>query len=170
MTTHNRDGLQLNLEHDRYHVRMKRVTDFIDANTAAELSLRRLASVACLSPFHFHRIFKAMNGESLRSYVERRRLENALALARSGKSWKEAGMRSGYASQLAFGRAFKRVFGLPPTDFDLTDWWSKRAAFELGHKVSNYFDRLPPPIDPRFPVELIERPEVSRAIAIPTGC
>lgn len=149
---------------ERHEARIARVTDFIDANPAAKLSLQQLSSVACLSPFHFHRIFRAYAGEPLRSYVERRRLELAVRFAREGTSWKEAGARSGYASPVAFTRAFKRVFGLPPTEFELSDWWIKRVEFELAHRTTDYFGLPPPPVESAKHVELVERPKTLLAV------
>lgn len=149
---------------DRHGGRIGKVTDFIDANPAASLSLEQLSSVACLSPFHFHRVFRAHTGEPLRSYVERRRLELAIRYAREGLSWKEAGARSGYSSQVTFTRAFKRVLGLPPTEFELSDWWIKRVQFELAHRITDYFGLPSPPIDPDSPVEIVERPEARLAV------
>ena len=120
---------------ERYGHRIARVTAQIDDNPSADLSLAALSSIACPSPFHFHRVFRACTEESLRSYVERRRLEMAIEFARAGSSWKVAASQSGYSSQVAFSRAFKRVFAMPPTDFDLSDCErpETQVTFCFGH-------------------------------------
>ena len=56
---------------------MHAVVDYIDQHLDSRLDLTTLAGVAHFSPFHFHRLFHALMGESLGDYVRRRRLELA---------------------------------------------------------------------------------------------
>ena len=60
-----------------YAARMNRVLDHIQSHLADPLDLQRLAAVACFSPFHFHRLFRAWMGETLQAFVQRLRLERA---------------------------------------------------------------------------------------------
>jgi AraC family transcriptional regulator len=60
--------------------RLMRVLDYIDANLEGDLTLARLASIACLSRFHFSRAFKAAVGRSPNRYVSAKRLELAKQL------------------------------------------------------------------------------------------
>ena len=60
-----------------YVARINRVMDYIDQNLSEPLTLEVLAREANLSPFHFHRIFHAMVGETMRQFVGRLRLERA---------------------------------------------------------------------------------------------
>ena len=60
-----------------YQERILKVLVHIQNHLDDELSLEELASVAYFSPFHFHRIFTALTGESIKSYVRRLRLERA---------------------------------------------------------------------------------------------
>ena len=48
-----------------YIARINRVLDYIDHNLDQPLLLAELAEVAHFSPFHFHRIFRAMMGEPI---------------------------------------------------------------------------------------------------------
>ncbi|MBW8722874.1 MAG: helix-turn-helix transcriptional regulator, partial [Polaromonas sp.] len=48
-----------------YVARINRVVDHISANLASTLDLQALADVAYFSPWHFHRVFQAMTGETL---------------------------------------------------------------------------------------------------------
>ena len=52
-----------------YIARINRVTDHISANLAGTLDLQALADVACFSPWHFHRVFQAVTGETLADCV-----------------------------------------------------------------------------------------------------
>ena len=60
-----------------YVSRVNRVIDYIESNLAEELQLDTPASVAAFSTFHFHRIFRAITGEPLYSFIQRFRLEKA---------------------------------------------------------------------------------------------
>jgi len=68
---------------NQYHERVNRVLDYIGQHLHGELSLNTLSQVACFSPFHFHRIFQAVTGETLNSHVRRVRLERAALLMKT---------------------------------------------------------------------------------------
>ncbi|MFT3830323.1 MAG: AraC family transcriptional regulator [Opitutaceae bacterium] len=102
--------------HD-YHERLNRVLLHIDRHRGGELTLDRLAEVACLSPCHFHRIFRAMVGEPLGQHVQRVRLETAVVqLQTSDRTVLEIALDAGYESAAAFSRAFEQRFGVPPSE------------------------------------------------------
>ena len=60
-----------------YERRVNRVVDYIEAHLSDELPLEKLAAVAAFSPFHFHRVFAAITGETLSDFIRRIRLERA---------------------------------------------------------------------------------------------
>lgn len=60
-----------------YVARINRVVDYIDTHIDQGLDLATLAEVAHFSPWHFHRLFLAMTGETLADCVRRHRLEAA---------------------------------------------------------------------------------------------
>ena len=60
-----------------YQERLNRVIAFIHDHLDEEIDLNRLADVACLSPYHWHRIYHAMNGETITATVRRLRLHRA---------------------------------------------------------------------------------------------
>ena len=59
---------------NHYEKRLLRVLDHIHDNPAGDLSLDALADVAALSRFHWHRIFRAMTGETAHQTVKRMRM------------------------------------------------------------------------------------------------
>ena len=66
-----------------YLERVNRVLDYIAEHLDGELSLTRLSGIACFSPFHFHRIFQCVTGETLNSHVRRVRLERAASIMKA---------------------------------------------------------------------------------------
>jgi AraC family transcriptional regulator len=62
-----------------YARRLNAALDYIDRNIADDISLTKLASVACFSPYHFHRLFSALVGEPPAEYVRRVAAQKRLA-------------------------------------------------------------------------------------------
>ncbi len=101
-----------------YVRRFTRVTEYIYANLDADLDLDRLAEVAALSPWHWHRIWQAVYGETVMGTVRRLRLQRAAAdLAQTSRPLEEIWPRAGYGSQAAFSRAFKDAYRLSPAEY-----------------------------------------------------
>jgi AraC family transcriptional regulator len=102
-----------------YERRVNRVVDYIEKYPEAELSLEGLARIASFSPYHFHRVFKAVTGETLFGFSQRLRIEKgARTLLRSTqKSVLEAAHTCGFASAATFARAFKAHFGMSATQW-----------------------------------------------------
>ncbi len=64
--------------------RVNRAIDYVTRNLSEPLKLEEVAKVASFSPYHFHRIFRALVGETLHDFVKRVRLERALYLISHG--------------------------------------------------------------------------------------
>ena len=92
---------------------------FIEAHIREPLSLQQVAQAAHYAPFHFHRVFKEVTGEPLNAYVNRRRLEYCAAqlLNKPNLPVIEISQTHGYSQLSAFGRAFKKYFGMSPSAF-----------------------------------------------------
>lgn len=101
-----------------YEDRLNRVLAYIYDNLDEDLSLDRLAEVACMSRYHWHRVFRAMTGETLSDLVRRLRLINAAnALIEEETPVRTIAERAGYKNLSSFSRAFKLAHGLSPNDF-----------------------------------------------------
>jgi AraC family transcriptional regulator len=116
-----------------YIARINRVVDHIDAHLAEPLDLQRLASVAHFSPWHFHRIFQALTGETLADRVRRRRLEVAAGrlLATPPAPALNIALDVGFASPEVFTRAFRNHFGVTPSAWRrgaFRDWAERHRA------------------------------------------
>jgi AraC family transcriptional regulator len=98
--------------------KLKRVIDLIEARFAEAITLRELAAEACLSVFHFSRLFRQATGLSPHRYVTERRVQEAqrkLMLGRS--SLLEIALETGFGSQINFIRTFRKSTGLTPGQF-----------------------------------------------------
>jgi len=111
---------------DHHRDRVNRVLDYIGEHLDGELSLARLSEVGCFSPFHFHRIFQAVTGETLNSHVRRVRLERAALLMKTSprKRITDVAIEAGFAGTAEFSRAFKNHFDRPPSS------WDRRSPLE----------------------------------------
>jgi AraC-like DNA-binding protein len=98
--------------------RLLRARDAIDRHFAEPLNVPALARVAVMSPAHFIREFKAAFGEPPHRYLQRRRIERAMALLRhSVLSVTEVEIAVGFDSLGTFSRTFKAVVGQPPSAY-----------------------------------------------------
>lgn len=101
-----------------YHEGIFKVQRYIEMHLDHEPSLQELAELACLSQFHFHRVFSGFSGETVAEYSRRLRLESAAtALQYTQKPVLEVALASGYSTHESFTRAFHKRFGSSPTAF-----------------------------------------------------
>ncbi len=156
---------------DRYEDRVNRAISLVERRIASELSLEMLADAACLSPQHFHRVFKSLVGETVHEFTTRLRMERAVALARLEPqlAWKQIAARCGYRSVPVFSRAFRRHFGVNPAAFDLAAYWAGRPDASEAMQASRYFLRPAPPAPEDFRVELITRSRAQLAVSRARG-
>lgn len=102
----------------RYDDRITRVIAYIYDNPTGDLSLDALADVAAMSRFHWHRVFRAMTGETCVAAVKRIRMHRAsVALVQTDTPVANVGAAVGYPDVASFSRAFAQVFGKPPGQF-----------------------------------------------------
>lgn len=101
-----------------YEKRLMRVLDYIHDNPAGDLSLDALADVAALSRFHWHRVFRAMTGETAAQTVRRMRMHRAAtALVRETAPVARIAVDVGYPNAASFARAFAETYGSTPAAF-----------------------------------------------------
>lgn len=147
-----------------YVQRVNRAIDHVTRHLADPLPLEEVAQVACFSPFHFHRIFRAMVGETLHAFVKRVRLERALFLMghEAGASLTDIALRCGFSSSSDFSRSFRSQYGVPPSAFDVEHWRRERRdamTDALAPDDRQRLARLPPGDNPDgFAVRLRELP------------
>lgn len=101
-----------------YARRLGRVIAHIYDHLDDDLNLDTLATVANLSPHHWHRIYHALYGETAAATVRRLRLQRAAAeLSNTSLPIGQIAARAGYPALPSFNRIFKAGFGLPPARY-----------------------------------------------------
>jgi AraC family transcriptional regulator len=101
-----------------YGQAVQRVIERIGANLDEALDLHTLAGEACLSPFHFHRVFRGMVGETPLELIRRLRMERAAwTLRESDRAVTEIAFDAGYDTHEAFTRAFRACYSTSPSGF-----------------------------------------------------
>jgi len=103
---------------DQYQRHLDAVTDYIYAHLDDDLSLETLAHVSGFSRFHWHRIYRAVRGETAAQTVRRLRLERAAAMLRE-TSWpvERIARKAGFTGSEVFSRSFLRSYGTTPSRF-----------------------------------------------------
>ena len=103
-----------------YEERINRALDYITKHLDGDLSLNKLAQVSYFSPFHFHRIFLGITGETVNRFVRRVRLERAAQLMKAapGRRITDIALEVGFAGLAEFSRAFKAHFGINASSWD----------------------------------------------------
>ncbi|WP_343485926.1 GyrI-like domain-containing protein [Allomuricauda sp. d1] len=118
-----------------YRNRINRVFEFIEENLDSDLSLTTLSDIAFFSPFHFHRVFKFVAGETLNEYISRKRIEkSALDLLHKSITATEIAHRYGFSNISSYSRAFKKYFGVSPTGFKKQNPYKHSKIRQLDSK------------------------------------
>lgn len=96
--------------------RLSLAKDYIDAHVHTDIRLDGAAQEACLSKYHFLRLFREVYGQTPHRYVMQQRLQRAQFLLRSTSDSVSTICRAvGFEDPGSFGRLFRRAFGLTPT-------------------------------------------------------
>lgn len=102
-----------------YISRIDAVIIYIEKNIDKPLALINIANYANFSPFHFHRIFTALEGETPAKFILRLRIEKIARLLQEQKdiSITEIAYSCGFNNYTSFNRAFKQHFGMTAQEF-----------------------------------------------------
>jgi AraC family transcriptional regulator len=101
----------------RYADRINRVVELIAGRLDDPPSLAELAAAAAVSPFHFHRIYRAMTGETTAETTRRLRLARAARLlSEAARTVTDIAFEVGYESSQAFAKAFRAAAGVSASE------------------------------------------------------
>ncbi|ANS85262.1 GyrI-like domain-containing protein [Vibrio scophthalmi] len=123
-----------------YHKRLLPVIRYLEQHFNEPLNLPEVASLANLSPYHFHRTFKAVQGETLADFIRRLRLEAAAdALFKSKQPVINIALEFGFSSSQSLAKAFNQHFGVTPSAFrdcdDYTAFSTLAKNSKIGHTL-----------------------------------
>ncbi len=114
------------------HAAVERIANDLDQ----ALDLTELAGLACLSPLHFHRIFRGMLGETPLELHRRLRLERAAhRLATSDTAVVTIAFDAGFETHESFTRAFQSAYAMAPSQF--------RRRMDAHRERMNFPERFP---------------------------
>ncbi len=107
---------------------IKLIKNYIVANPENKLTLKYLSQQFYISPFHLSRVFKFINNQSLKNYIQNTRLDKAFGyIAYSSLKITDIASITGFNGTETFSRSFKRQFKISPDDL-------RNIIKELKHK------------------------------------
>ena len=95
----------------------KRLEEYLRASLSGDLSLQKAAAYAGYSPAYFSRYFSRLMGMPFKVYVDRMRTQAAKGMLIDGLSTAAIADALGYETPSSFCRAFKRLTGLTPSEY-----------------------------------------------------
>ncbi len=118
-----------------YRKRVCQAMNYISQNLDRNLSLEEIAGAAAFSRFHFHRIFKAVVGETVAAFTRRLRIEMAAnrLLSNDSEDITTVAMECGFSSSQNFAKVFRQRFHTTPSQF---------RKSKIGNKVRNWENAL----------------------------
>ena len=126
------------LNEQLHQERIEQVQRYIRQHLSEPLHREILADVAGFSIPHFHRVFTACTGESAINYVRRNRLVRAGQKLRMGAiDIMDVAIAAGYESHASFSKAFKKQFGISPSEFRKLNCKSATALLRKGSYHEN---------------------------------
>ncbi len=101
-----------------YYINLEKAVDYIENHLDKNLQLEEIAKAAGYSVPHFYRVFGAVVGCSVKEYIRRRRLSNAMyEVITTKRRITDIAFEHGFESHEVFTRTFKLAFGAPPSRF-----------------------------------------------------
>lgn len=100
------------------HPLVETVSSYIDLHIQDVITVDELAREVHMSKYHFLRKFKELTGVTVHSFITNKRLINAVASLKTGKSITQVYQESGFSDYSSFLRNFKKTFGVSPGKYD----------------------------------------------------
>ena len=102
---------------------------YMDENFHEPIDLDRISQEACLSRFHFHRLFTRIYQRTPHQYLTRKRVEQARQwLTDKDLTVSEICNNVGFESIGSFSVLFKKEIGFAPTYYRSQAWLKKQQA------------------------------------------
>ena len=132
------------LSKQEYTARINRVMDYIGQNIDKSIDLSVMADIASFSPYHFHRIFACIVGETPNNFLSRIKLEKAAQLLQDNEKMviTDIAFQCGFNNVSSFSRSFKAYFGVNAKEFrtqriSILDYTA--VIFNARHGIDHFF-------------------------------
>ncbi len=147
-----------------WHSRVEEAVGWIMRSLDETVSYREIAAEVSSSPYHFHRKFRELTGESVQACIKRLRMERAMSLLRnSDRTVTAIALDSGYETSEAFSKAFKSVYGLTPTEARRSPSWDgfiySKAGLHYDERRKSHWFYLSSKGDDSVETKIIAFPE-----------
>lgn len=120
--------------------RMIRVKSFVSENLDEQITVEDMARTAGLSYHQFFAVCRQMTGMTPFTFLTYCRLQRAKHLIKSGASILEAALEVNYSNPSKFASAFKRLYGMTPTQWKMSD---NKNLYNSKQQTSDSISRLP---------------------------
>ncbi len=130
---------------------IQKALELVEVSLSKPLAVKQIAADVGVSSFHFQRLFVRDMGETVSNYARSRRLERAatILIEQPTINLLDLALECGFQTHSAFTRAFRRQFGMTPTEFvdggghallqassDARPFLTPARANELDHDVT----------------------------------
>jgi len=125
-----------------YISRINKVRNYIEQHIDQPLTLNSIAEIACFSPYHFHRLFNLLTGETPLNFIQRLRVERAIYLLENNPrlSITEIATACGFSSLSLFSRTFRKAKGITAREFRHA---SRSSLSPEESRVNKYKNNIP---------------------------
>lgn len=166
---------------EEYIKRINKVLTYIDENLDADLSLHTISNIAFYSPFHLHRLFKAVTNETLNAYIIRKRIERTAMMLIHNKEYSisEIANKYGFKNISTFTRTFNKIYEQSPSAFRKSNMGNFSKIGKVNSKIGklNYIseeylcniDNLKKWIKMNAKIEIKEMPKMNLAYVTQIG-
>jgi AraC family transcriptional regulator len=130
--------MNINTSRVLYQNRIDKAVQYINEHLNDQLCLEKVAKAAHFSPYHFHRVFSGMTGETHHDYLKHIRLEKAanMLIKMPSMSITEIAISCGYSSSSTFARAFKNHFFMSAMQYRQLGGSPKTIILKKPHRIS----------------------------------
>jgi AraC family transcriptional regulator len=126
-----------------YQKRLTPVIRFLEKNFNQPLNLLEVAALAHLSPYHFHRTFKAVQGETLADFLRRLRLQSAADdLFMSKQPVINIALEYGFSSSQSLAKAFQQHYGVTPSAFRDCEDYKQFSELSRNSKIGHTLRKI----------------------------
>ena len=109
---------------------IKAALAYIEQNLKTDITAEELAQMAGYATYHYYRLFSAVTGSSIASYILQRRLDHALAEIAAGRKAIDVVLEYGFDTYAGFYKAFVRMYGCSPRN----TWTSTRSTNQQNRR------------------------------------